>query len=415
MTSDANNEQKTLTPIGAAAYYQWLQDCLDGISGDLPAISASADMAAECFVCRDYPLVLQGDGGFRQEASGRAGGLMALQSTPAPGQCAVVLSALREEHLEEDALVLAQYGAGSVLIPFARAELLRQAAQGGMDVRLAVVNHATEHGGLFPCAEHWLVPTDPTANNVALWAWSGEFIAACTQRGKMPVIWQSLRAPGALERNNLQKGKRFTEQVPPPIPSGECGTRFLDELRQLLTQVYREELGHIIAVAQGAWAARKAGQRCYVSELTHTLARRMGCPHDPGYFLDLPRKYSGPDPDKPISPGDFFFGVSYDKVYRGEEFGNRAERLRQAGAVLAWSLTDYYPEEIAAIPPEEILINQHWGFGDAVVPVPGYDVQICPVSGVIAEAILWMVNAEMLKMELCACPPSATRRRWQTG
>ena len=47
-----------------------------------------------------------------------------------------------------------------------------------------------------------------------------------------------------------------------------------------------------------------------------------------------------------------------------------------------------------AILTDEVYIDQHWAFGDAVVEVPGYDVKILPTSGVISEAVLWMVCAE---------------------
>ena len=56
---------------------------------------------------------------------------------------------------------------------------------------------------------------------------------------------------------------------------------------------------------------------------------------------------------------------------------------------------------------QEIFIDQHWRFGDAVATVPGYDIKIFPTSGVIADAALWMVNAEMFAL-LCpqAAPPA---------
>ena len=90
--------------------------------------------------------------------------------------------------------------------------------------------------------------------------------------------------------------------------------------------------------------------------------------------------------------------VGYGHPFDGLVVRHCATHSREAGATLIWSMTDYKPDLIAALPAEEIVINQHWAFGDAVVPLPGYDVKILPTSGVIAEAVVWMVHAEMLRM-----------------
>jgi len=69
--------------------------------------------------------------------------------------------------------------------------------------------------------------------------------------------------------------------------------------------------------------------------------------------------------------------------------------VRARGGRLVWSLTDQYPQEIAALPKEEIVILQHWHYSDAVVDIPGYDVRMLPASEVVSEAIYWMVNAKL--------------------
>jgi hypothetical protein len=35
-------------------------------------------------------------------------------------------------------------------------------------------------------------PVDTVANIIDLWTWTGEFVAACTRLGHMPVLYQSL-------------------------------------------------------------------------------------------------------------------------------------------------------------------------------------------------------------------------------
>jgi len=72
-----------------------------------------------------------------------------------------------------------------------------------------------------------------------------------------------------------------------------------------------------------------------------------------------------------------------------------AAQARKAGATIAWSFTTYRGEHRAGVAPDELLIDQHWDFGDAAVEVPGYPFKAFPISGVICEAVLWMVNAEV--------------------
>ena len=100
-----------------------------------------------------------------------------------------------------------------------------------------------------------------------------------------------------------------------------------------------------------------------------------------------------------VNEGDFVFCVGFDSIFLGRTWNNTGERLRDAGAQIAWSFTDYKEDDVKAVLPEEIWINQHWDFGDAVVEVPGYEIKICPTSGILGEVVMWMVHAEMHGMK----------------
>ena len=54
-----------------------------------------------------------------------------------------------------------------------------------------------------------LCPTDTFVNLANLWAFTGEFIAACTRHGKMPVVYQSYSLPGGRERAESLRSRRF--------------------------------------------------------------------------------------------------------------------------------------------------------------------------------------------------------------
>lgn len=73
--------------------------------------------------------------------------------------------------------------------------------------------------------------------------------------------------------------------------------------------------------------------------------------------------------------------------------------MRARGVRLIWSLASYDRDPVlgpAGIRSDEMLIDQYWQYGDAVVDCPGYDIRILPTSGVMAETVMWCVVSEML-------------------
>ena len=44
---------------------------------------------------------------------------------------------------------------------------------------------------------------------------------------------------------------------------------------------------------------------------------------------------------------------------------------------------------------DELMIDHHWRYGDAVVECPGCDVRILPTSGVMADTSMWTVVSDM--------------------
>lgn len=70
-----------------------------------------------------------------------------------------------------------------------------------------------------------------------------------------------------------------------------------------------------------------------------------------------------------------------------------AKRVRLAKANAVW-ITGELANEADFSGCSEIVIDEHWPFGDASVLAPGYDVRLLPVSG-IAQLFIYelLVNA----------------------
>lgn len=404
---------------GAVDYARWLIGAIETIQSRLGTVAASADQAAEKYVESHRHIAVAGDRAFMFEAYGRSGGLMRMDivkdlrhAREKKGR--IVLLALREDHLQEDidlARLLNQRD--DHVVAFARPRLLDRARKAGVRFDAAIATPAAPDGGLYALPDgSTIVPTDSAAAIAAGWTWTAEFVAALTRRGKMPPMFLGYAVPGGRERQKRIGWIRFHEQAPHPTPRGKLGEAFLARMRQDALLLARRELFDIRAAAALALAAGQAGRPTASFLHGHAiLAHGRNLPHDPNYLPQINRDWFKLKRDTRLTDGEFILAVGFDEMFRGRKYDQFAERARHAGAVLAWSFTDYKPAELARVGPGEVFIDQGWAFGDAVVPLAGYDVPMIPTSGVLSEAVLWMTTAEIAahrhRDARLACEPKA--------
>jgi hypothetical protein len=229
----------------------------------------------------------------------------------------------------------------------------------------------------------------------AMWTWTGEFVAALTRLGKMPAMYQSYAVPGGKERGAKLGQMKYHEGEPQKVAAGVLGKEYLDALAAAIGSIQKDQADKIRQAAAAAQAAKAAGHKAYVSVSGHAIIHHLpaDCGLEPVFKgWDTLRKA----PPVKFEKGDFVLCVGYDSI-----FPNVAKAAREAGATIAWSLTNYKQDPntgVPAIGTGETWIDQKWAFGDAVATVPGYDVKILPTSGIIAEAVLRLVCDEMRPM-----------------
>jgi len=427
-TSALADQQSPAKAAGAEAYYQWLQTCLDGLEKDIPSITKSAEAAARLYVRRDakymvYPL---GDEGFKAEVVGRSGGLCLVGRgwNIRPNREMIVLLVLREDKWDQTIAVAKKAKSPEhMVIAFGRAELIERARQEGVEFDFVIDNHAAPHGGLFQDTDgNWVVPTSPTANIAAQRGWMGEFIAACTRLGRMPAVLQAYAVPGGRKRDDKLGFRKFHGHEPRPMPPGRAGAEYLKVLRRDLASLRRHGMGNIRKLADLALAIRAEGKTVYGYFQSHGMMKgQVGYPGDLGYFEQYNETWFKPRNDVTLQAGDLVFCVGYDQQYHGWGYRDWDRNVRKQGVRLAHSFTSY-PDvprqtvpankrsDASTIPPDEIYIDQRWGWGDAVVEFPGYDVKVLTVSGVICDAIWWMVNAEMFEILSKSAPVQVEAR-----
>lgn len=389
---------------GADRYLTWLASAIAATAKDVPVLVRSAQIAAARYRIDGEEIGIFGDRGLVSEAYTRSGGMMRMRDPArltASGWSGICLGFPREDRLTNDlALARELVRAGQHLILFGRPAVLAAAEAAGVQAHALVTCHASAHGGLFETGGgEWLVPTVPAAAIVALWAWLGEFVGASTRLGQMPVMYQSYEVPGAIERSERLRGIKFHAQPPVPVAPGWIASRYLAELGAVVERFRCAERRRVRQAAAAASEAKRQGHRLYAFLHNHTLLRsRLGGPFDPGTFRQINRNWFRLRRFQPVGRGDLVFCVGYSRIYADPRFRGFVPAMRARGVRLIWSLASYDrdPEQgIAAIRSDELFIDQQWGYGDAVVECPGYDVPILPTSGVMAEAVLWSVVSDM--------------------
>ena len=121
-------------------------------------------------------------------------------------------------------------------------------------------------------------PLDTVANVVDLWTWTGEFVAACTRLGNMPILYQSYGLPGGPERGKKYQGKKFhVDLTIKPIPAGVLGREDLDEVEQMLAKIGDTQMPKISQAA--TWWGRATSATLLVTG--HMFPRHAQDPRSP--------------------------------------------------------------------------------------------------------------------------------------
>src|SRR5262249_19129331 len=88
-----------------------------------------------------------------------------------------------------------------------------------------------------------ICPLDTVGNIINLWAFTGEFTAACTRLGKMPVHYQSYHLPGGRERAAKYQGQMFHDDMTiAPIAAGVLGNAYLHGITKFLLKVEHDNM-----------------------------------------------------------------------------------------------------------------------------------------------------------------------------
>ena len=348
-----------------AENYLWrLRNTITQTRSNLATLTKCADHAADEFVSAGNLWVAGRQADFIAEASGRAGGLTAIVplGQQVPTNHDIILFAVPGSLDPEDLKIVDQWQEkGATVIPF------------------------SSPAGLYK--NHF--PIDTVANVINLWTWTGEFVAACTRLGKMPVLYQSYGLPGGPERGKKYRGKRFHDDLAiKPISAGILGREYVDQIDRMLAKISDTQMPKILQ------AAKWWGQ---VTSATTLVTGHMFPHHaqDPRTlplcsFVAVPA-WENKDLLDTSHPPAFV-------LYIGYQFAPQklVDQAKATGVKLVYF--DVQPARPAESASNILYIDPAWPLADGCVTVPGYDIPILPASGVVQAAIYWTLASEEDKL-----------------
>jgi hypothetical protein len=355
---------RTSAAPAADTYLSRLQSTITQTQSNLATLTKSADRAASEFVSGGSLWVAGRQADFIAEACGRAGGLMAIAGLgrQAPTNHDIVLYATPGSLALTDLIIIKRWQEqGASVVTFC-------SPTGLFDKRF---------------------PIDTVANVIELWTWTGEFVAACTRLGRMPVLYQSYGLPGGPARGTKYRGKGVHDDLTiKPIIPGVLGRQYLDQIERMLATIDKTQMPRIRQAAEW-WGQARSATTMVTGHLFPGHGQDARTPH----ICDLVAVPAWEDKELlDIShPPAFVLYLGYQ--FAPQKLVNQAKAM---GVKLVYC--DVQPAQ----PPEPasniLYIDPAWLLADGCVTVPGYDIPILSASGVVQAAVYWTIASERAKL-----------------
>jgi uncharacterized phosphosugar-binding protein len=239
----------------------------------------------------------------------------------------------------------------------------------------------------------------PMANVINMWTFSAELIGAMNRLGKMPTLWQSMFMPGAAPRNLRIAEMEFDDAVKTRmVKPGALGRQFVAAARADLANIKAKELDKIVQAGKLCAETLNANHKVVATLIGHFMVDQTRMPGYPALFTIKANEYGKDYLKGSMTQGDVYLHVGYsytpvDELTVARESGAKTIGVFTPGPVKVGEGTPVAPDMRMV----DIYIDPYWKHGDSAVEVPGYDVKVMPVSGVVMVTSYWMILGETVK------------------
>lgn len=352
--------------IGAMpdSYLLRTADALDRAQEDIPAMVQAGEMVAKRIVAGGG-LYAGGNPALVSEITGRAGGLM--------------LTAILPETITMD---------NDAVLFFADAEhpVPEAVSTPGACWVVFGVTHPIPGAMTLLMRDYGLSPTLTMA--IYAWMFTGELVSACSRLGKMPVLFESIGLYGGIPRMQKYQGNRIfwhdTHNVS-PIPPGVLAKDYTMRVSAMLRRCESRHRSDFDTVGRWVAEAKRAGRTLTMYSMGHLFPDEVSKTAIGSLFRsevwNAGFSYI-PEPKDVYSAGDVVIHIGYQHPPR-----NMLERAKTAGAKAVYVAP--YMDRDFPTDKDTVWIDPMWPFGDACVPIAGYDVPALASSGVVNSAIAW--------------------------
>ncbi len=234
-------------------------------------------------------------------------------------------------------------------------------------------------------------PLDTLVNITVAWYFIAEFVNFCVSNSRMPVMYDSILRPNGSSRAGLYAKDGFFHRPGEfkvyPVNPAVYSNIFYNSIKGAITRLIDTQ-GILLdnAASWYAEALKSKDSTLWILSESHIIKQQydsIGNP--PGLFKYLDQAIADTSFQTIFSKKNIFTYIGYyDYPSVLLFFVNRAESRNvwlQGGA-------SYAPIEMNQ---NRIVIDQMWGYGDAVINFPGYDIRCIPPSGIIQTYLLWQL------------------------
>ena len=419
-------QEVTAVPGPSAEYVTKVIESLNHTESILPGMKAAADDAAarwasggHVYVTDDETINRTGKeqvkdipgggfnypmredwGGFVAEACDRAGGFRHIQPVPIDGTLSkkdVILAGTLDLNPDAQVEQLKKLKASGALIIVFGSKSAKAAAvadyliDNGLEAGIVPVMTVAEGKTIGPVA--------PMANVINMWTFSAELIGAMNRLGKMPTLWQSMFMPGAAPRNlRIEKMEFDTEVKTQAVEPGALGIQFIKAARADLDSIKAKELDKFVQAGKLCAETLNAKHKVVTTLIGHFMVDQTRMPGYPALFTIKANEYGQDYLKGSMTKDDVYLHVGYsytpvDELTVARESGAKTIAVFTPGPVKVGEGTPIAPDMSMV----DIYIDPYWKHGDSAVEVPGYDVKVIPVSGVVMVTSYWMILGETVK------------------
>jgi hypothetical protein len=357
-----------------APYMARLRQRVEVWRAELPAIRASAEAAAARVIGGGRLFAAGPQRSFAPEALGRSGGLMLIRAydpATALGTNDTILAATADAQPDPSlaALLARARAAGSTVVLFGAVDREALPLPGpGVQVLPAAASRDGRP-----------VSIESVGNVVGLWTWVAEFVGACVERGRMPCMYQSYGRPGGRERSEKLRGIAFHERTDvTPATAAGLGARYLNGLASALRNMEEHDRAGFQRGASLIRDSHAAGHAVRVVHTAHMFPAEMTVAQAPAWIVDARPS------DKPAA-GDVAIVLDYQTFNR-----ERTDAIARNGSACILTCSETPPASFTA-DPRHVYLNPYWEVDDALLDLPGYDIKILPISGIMQSAIYWQL------------------------